>query len=76
MRKMMDSLKTRVELLYVKTGRILMNKDGSGYVDQAVVILTGIVIGALLLAGLYALFGDVVLPTLTKRIQEMFDYKG
>jgi len=76
MRKMMNTLKTRAELLYVKTGRILMNKDGSGYIEQAVIILTGIVIGALLLAGLYALFGDVVLPTLTKRIQEMFDYKG
>jgi len=33
-----------------------------------------VVIGALLLAGLYTLFGDTVLPTLTKRIQEMFNY--
>ena len=33
-------------------------------------------IGALVLAGLYALFGDVVMPTLTERIQEMFDYAG
>ena len=46
------------------------------YVDTAVKILIAVVIGALLLAGLYALFGDVVMPTLTRRIQEMFIYAG
>ena len=44
--------------------------------DNAVKILIAVVIGALLLAGLYALFGDVVMPTLTRRIQEMFNYAG
>lgn len=43
---------------------------------KAVKILIAVVLGALLLAGLYALFGDVVMPTLTKRIQEMFNYAG
>ena len=33
-------------------------------------------LGALLLAGLYALFNDTVLPTLVRRVQEMFDYSG
>ena len=32
--------------------------------------------GALLLAGLYALFGDVVMPTLNQRIKDMFNYAG
>ena len=49
---------------------------GENYVDTAVKILIAVVIGALLLAGLYALFGDVVMPTLTRRIQEMFNYAG
>ena len=34
------------------------------------------VLGALLLAGLYALFNDTVLPTLVERVEEMFDYAG
>ena len=38
--------------------------------------LLAVVLGALLLAGLYALFGDVVMPTLTQRIQDMFNYAG
>ena len=43
---------------------------------KAIKILMAVVIGALLLAGLYALFGDTVLPTLTRRITEMFNYAG
>ena len=35
-----------------------------------------VVLGGLLLAGLYALFGDVVMPTLKTKIQEMFNYAG
>lgn len=54
----------------------LAGNRGEGYVDTAVKILMAVVIGALVLAGLYALFGDTVLPTLTKRIQDMFNYAG
>jgi len=43
---------------------------------KAIKILIAVVIGALLLAGLYALFGETVLPTLKKRIQDMFNYAG
>lgn len=52
------------------------NQSGENYVDTGVKILIAVVIGALLLAGLYALFGDVVMPTLEQRIKEMFDYAG
>ena len=43
---------------------------------KAVKILIAVVLGALLLAGLYALFGDVVMPTLVQRIRNMFNYAG
>ena len=43
---------------------------------KAVKILISIVIGALLLAGLYMLFNSTILPTLTQRIKDMFDFKG
>lgn len=39
-------------------------------------ILISVVVGALLLAGLYMLFQDTILPELSKRITELFDYKG
>lgn len=54
----------------------LQDTSGEGYVDIAIKILIAVVLGALLLAGLYALFNDTVLPTLVRRVQEMFDYSG
>lgn len=59
-----------------KSKCILTQNRGEGYVDTAVKILMAVVIGALVLAGLYALFGETVMPTLTQRIKEMFNYAG
>ena len=55
---------------------ILANRSGEGYIDTAIKILIAVVLGALLLGGLYTLFGSTVLPTLVQRIQEMFNYAG
>ena len=54
----------------------LANTRGENFVDSAVKILIAIVIGALLLAGLYFLFDQIIIPTLNSRVQEMFDYAG
>lgn len=56
--------------------RAVCGNAGEGYIDTAVKILIAVVLGALLLAGLYALFGDVVMPTLNERITNMFNYAG
>lgn len=60
----------------IKAQAVMINNRGEGYIDTAVKILIAVVLGALLLAGLYALFGDVVMPTLTQRIRDMFNYGG
>jgi len=62
--------------LKVKVTDILAGQSGEGFVDTAVKILISVVIGALLLAGLYTLFDQTVIPTLTSRIKSLFDYKG
>ena len=54
----------------------LTSRSGEGYVDTAVKILMAVVIGALVLAGLYALFGTTVLPTLVQRVTDMFNYSN
>ena len=74
MRKMMNKVAGSMKATAAKAVHLLKDKRGENYVDTAVKILIAVVIGALLLAGLYALFGDVVMPTLTRRIQEMFIY--
>ena len=51
-------------------------KKAEGYVDSGVKILIAVVIGALLLAGLYALFNTNIIPTLTTKINGLFNYAG
>jgi hypothetical protein len=50
----------------------LKGKRAEGYVDTAVKMITAVVIGGLLLTGLYAMFNNVLLPGLAERIQVMF----
>ena len=76
MRKMMKKAAQNVKAVAVRAGMLMKDTKGENYVDTAVKILIAVVLGALLLAGLYALFGDVVMPTLTQRIQDMFNYAG
>lgn len=76
MRKLMNKAQMEMVKVMIKGRAILAGNSGEGMVDSAVKILISIVIGALLLAGLYALFGDVILPTLRQRIQDMFNFSG
>ena len=59
-----------------KAHEVLDGTVAEAYVDTGVKILIAVVIGALLLGGLYALFGDVILPTLETEIEGMFDFAG
>ena len=76
MRKMMNKVTGNMKAAARKAALLMKDTRGENYVDTAVKILIAVVLGALLLAGLYTLFGDVVMPTLTQRIQEMFNYAG
>jgi hypothetical protein len=61
MKKLMNKAQMEMVKVMIKGRAILAGNSGEGMVDSAVKILISIVIGALLLAGLYALFGDVIL---------------
>jgi len=52
------------------------SRKAEGYVDTGVKILISVVIGALILGALYTLFGDVIMPTVTTKITELFSYAG
>ena len=55
---------------------MLEDKFGEGYIDTAVKMIIAVVIGALLLGGLYFIFNDMILPGLAERIQDMFGSPG
>ena len=76
MKKLMNKVSGKMNHLTVRTHCALANRRGEGFVDSGVKILIAVVIGALLLGGLYLLFNDTILPTLTTKIKELFNYAG
>ena len=73
---MFNKIRNKVNSIATKAVVAIENKKAEGYVDSGVKILIAVVIGALLLAGLYLLFDSTILPTLTSKIQDLFAYKG
>lgn len=76
MKSKMLAMQFKALSLWERTKAAVMNRRGEGFVDTGVKVLMAVVIGALVLAGLYLLFKDTILPELTQRIQEMFNYRG
>lgn len=76
MKRVLRKAKRNVEWTLWRAGQAIRNQSGEGFVDTAIKILIAVVIGALLLAGLYSLFDDQIMPTLTRKVNEMFNYGG
>lgn len=76
MKKLVTNVKNQLTIKFLTAQYLLRSKDGEGFIDTAIKILIAVVIGALLLAGLYALFGETILPMLKQRIIDMFNYGG
>jgi len=76
MKKFIANIREKFNSVAARTAVAVSNIKAEGYVDSGVKILIAVVIGALLLAGLYALFGDVIMPTVTKKVQDLFNFKG
>ena len=76
MKKLINSIKNKANSAIISTKTAIESTAGEGYVDTGVKIIVGVVIGGVILAGLYTLFNTSVIPTLTTKIQGMFNYAG
>ena len=76
MKKLFNSIRSKCNAMATRAVVAVSNIKAEGYVDSGVKILIAVDIGALLLAGLYALFNDTIMPTVTERIEELFDFAG
>ena len=76
MKKLINSIKNKFNSAVVSAKTAIESTSGEGYIDTGVKIIIGVVIGGVLLAGLYALFNTTIIPTLTSKIQGMFNYAG
>ena len=76
MKKFFNKMQNKANALVIRAKTTIENVKAEGYVDTGVKIIIGVVVGAVILGGLYALFDNVILPTLETRIDGMFDYAG
>ena len=76
MKKIITTIQNKLSTIAIRTKTALANTRGEGYVDTGVKILIAVVVGALLLAGLYTLFNTTIMPTVTTKVTELFSYNG
>ena len=76
MKKIITTIQNKLSTIATRTKTVLANNRGEGYVDTGVKILIAVVIGALLLARLYTLFNTTIMPTVTSKVTELFNYQG
>ena len=76
MRSFFKNAKARVQATAIRAAVLIQANRAENFVDSGIKILIAVVIGALLLGGLYALFGDTIMPTVTEKVEDMFNFKG
>ena len=76
MKKLINSIKNKFNKAVASAKTAVASTSGEGYIDTGVKIIIGVVIGGVILAGLYALFNTTIIPTLTEKISGMFNYAG
>lgn len=74
MKKFFESIRNKFNKAVTTVKATVESTTGEGYIDTGVKIIIGVVIGGVILAGLYALFNTTIIPTLTEKISGMFDY--
>ena len=76
MKKFFNSIKNKLGKAFATVKATVESTTGEGYIDTGVKIIICVVVGGVILAGLYALFNTTIIPTLTEKISGMFNYAG
>ena len=76
MKNFINNMKKKATNAIVSAKVAIANTTAEGYIDTGVKIIIGVVIGGVILAGLYTLFDTTIMDTLTTKIQGMFNYAG
>ena len=76
MKKLICAMKNLFGKAAASAKTVLTKTTAEGYVDSGVKIIIAVVVGGLLLAGLYTLFDSTIIPTMTEKIGDMFSYTG
>lgn len=76
MKKFFEFIRNKFNKAVTTVKATVESTTGEGYIDTGVKIIIGVVVGGVILAGLYALFNTTIIPTLTEKISGMFNYAG
>ncbi len=74
--KIKTTIKTAEMIMKCQAHRTLAGTKAEAYVDTGVKILIAVVIGALLLGLLYALFNNTIMPSVKTKVEGLFNYNG
>lgn len=66
-------VRIKAQRYWSRAAQKLSEREGS-FLEEVIKYVIYIVVGALLLAGIYALFKTIILPTLQTKVQDMFNY--
>lgn len=72
MKKITNYIHYKADRLVSRTRATLSNQRGDFYISDAVKIIIAVVLGALLLAALTAIFNGTVIPKITQAINDLF----
>ena len=75
MKKLINKIKNFCNKKAIAAKTAIQSVKAEGYVDTGVKIIS-VVVGGVILAGLYALFKTTILPNLNTEIGKMFNYSG
>jgi len=76
MKKFIAKIREKFSSVAARTLLAVSNVKAEGYVDSGVKILIAVVVGGLLLTLLYALFNDIIMPTVNDKVQNLFSFNG
>ena len=76
MKNFFKKLNNKINSTAIKAKTAIENKTAEMYVDKGVGIIIAVVVGAAILAGVYALFKTTILPSMTTKVGEMWNYAG
>ena len=72
MHKFVNKLSVKAAITANLFKNALQNERGDFYISDGVKIIIAVVLGALLLAALTAIFNDTVIPRITREIEALF----
>ena len=76
MKKFFNNIANKFNKAKATVQATVASVKAEGYVDTGVKIIISVVIGGVILAGLYTLFNGTIIPTLQSKMSGMFNYGG